>query len=268
MTIIPLHTHKHAGKSADEAAQELGSLLLRRDFIIRCDRKFKKPPPGQERLIKFPKKVTLVTGLDAKTFSDSDFYAWRIDAPVSAMVYVLSGLAALSVILVCLFPIAPYWFKAGVVYLLMALLIVIIAILLVRSLIAAISWIATGRTVWLLPNALADDKPITELFSPLIAVQEPNIGVGDTVGKLKHLLLRGGTAAGLAVLTWVLYTKSPGSDKVRQRAFQYRDELFDVLHVYSDEKKLIQGAQQPPPPPVDESNTTESSPPLKQQEEL
>lgn len=228
------------GKSPEDSAQELGSLLLRREFLVRCDRKFKKPPPGQDRLIKFPKKVVLVTGPDAKTFAESDFYAWRYDPPVSAMVYVLSALAAIGVVLVCLFPVAPSWVKAGVVYLLMGLLTVLMGVLVLRSIVAAVSWIGTGRTVWILPNALADDKPMSELFSPMIAVQEPDIKVGDKSGYAKHLLLRALTASLLAGVTYILYTKSPGSDRVKQSAFRYRDELFDMLHV-NDQKLLTKG---------------------------
>ena len=54
-----------AGKTPDEQVQELGSLLLRDGELRRCERKFKKPPPGQERLVKFPKKVVGVGGPEA-----------------------------------------------------------------------------------------------------------------------------------------------------------------------------------------------------------
>jgi translocation protein SEC62 len=226
------------GKSPEQAAHELGCFLLRKDLILRCDRKFKKPPPGQERLIKFPKKLVLVIGPEAKTFSEADFYAWRFDAPVSALVYALSGLAAVGVVLLCLFPIAPAFVKVGVVYLLTGLLFVMMGTLIARAVIAAVSWIGTGRTVWILPNALADDKPISELFTPLIDVQEPNIRSGDKYGWVKHVLLRVGTGVLLSGVAYILYTKSPGSDKVRQNAFKYRDELFDYLNVNNDRKLL------------------------------
>ena len=243
MTSFPLRLNPFpppAGKSPDEAAQELGSLLLRREFLFRCDRKFKTPPKGQDRLIKFPKKVILVMGPESKTFAESDFYAWRYDPPVSTTVYVLSALAAIGVILVCLFPVAPSWVKAGVVYFLMGVLILLMGIMVLRAIIAAVSWIGTGRTVWILPNALADDKPMSELFSPMIAVEEPDIKVGDRSGYAKHLLLRVLVGAVLGGVTYVLYTKSPGSDKVRQNAFKYRDELFDMFHV-TDRNLITKG---------------------------
>jgi translocation protein SEC62 len=180
----------------------------------------------------------MVIGPDAKTFSEADFYAWRFDTPVSALAYALSALGAIGVVLVCLFPIAPAFVKAGVVYFLMGVLIIMMGTLLLRATIAAVSWIGTGRTVWILPNALADDKPMSELFSPLMDVQEADIRSGDKFGWVKHVLLRVGVGVLLAGITYILYTKSPGSDKVRQNAFKYRDEIFDYLNVHNDRKLL------------------------------
>ena len=37
--------------------KELGDLLLRRRFLIKADRMFKKPKPGRKRLVKWPKKL-------------------------------------------------------------------------------------------------------------------------------------------------------------------------------------------------------------------
>lgn len=208
-------------------------------MLVRCDRKFKKPPPGQTRLIKFPKKVVMATGPDAKTFSEADFYAWRFDPPVSTAVYVMAALGALGVVAVCLFPIAPSWLKIAVVYFLMALLVILVGFLVLRAFVAAATWIVTGRTLWVLPNAMADDKPIGELFSPLIAVEEPKLD-GSAAAKAKHLALRGATAAGIAAVIFVLYTKSPGADKLRANAGKYRDEIFDMLNVHND-RGLLKG---------------------------
>ena len=232
----------HTGKSPEDAAREFGSLLLRRDLLVRCTRKFLKPPPGMTRLAKFPKKVILVKSPDSKNFAESDFYAWRFEPPVSPMVYLLSALAAVAVLLVCLFPVAPPFVKKGVVYFLLVLLCTLVGLLVVRAIVAAVSWIGTGRTVWILPNVLADDKPLSELFNPVIAVQEPDLGKkGGNTGYLIHLLLRMGTAAVLGGVIFVLYTKSPGSDKVRESAFKYRDDLFEMLNVHGDQNLLTKG---------------------------
>lgn len=37
--------------------KELGDLMLRRRFLIKADRMFKKPKPGRKRLVKWPKKL-------------------------------------------------------------------------------------------------------------------------------------------------------------------------------------------------------------------
>ena len=60
--------------------KELGELLLRRRFLIKADRMFKKPKPGRKRLVKWPKKlvptenpwVSLLRGL-ASAISTSAF---------------------------------------------------------------------------------------------------------------------------------------------------------------------------------------------------
>jgi len=181
----------------------------------------------------------MVEGPEAQRFSEDDFYAWTYERPTSPLVYVFSALAAMGVILVCLFPVAPSWFKAGVVYFLAALLSLILLTLALRAAIAAASYIGTGRTVWVLPNALADDKPLSELFTPLVAVDEPT--VSGTKARVVHYVTRIGLALVLGGLTYVLYTHSPGKDTVRRNAFKYRDEIFDMLNVHNDPKLLTKG---------------------------
>ena len=60
-----------AASKQDQQVKELGELLLRRRFLIKADRMFKKPKPGRKRLVKWPKKlvptehpwVSLLSGL-------------------------------------------------------------------------------------------------------------------------------------------------------------------------------------------------------------
>lgn len=241
LTTAPHHLSlSTAGKSVDDQLVEVATTLLRRGLLVRCQRRFNKPPPGQDRLIKFPKKVVLVQGPDAQRFSELDFYAFTFDRPTSPMVYVFSVLAALGVILVTLFPLTPNWFKAGVVYFLATLLSVIVFTLVIRAVIAAVSYIGTGRTVWVLPNALADDKPLSELFSPLIDVVEPEIAAGGRA-RATHYLTRLALAAVLGGVTWVLYTRAPGKEGLRKNAFKYRDDLFDLFNVNNDPKLITKG---------------------------
>lgn len=189
---------------------------------------YKKPPPGQQRLIKFPKKLVRVTGPDALTFSTDDFYAWTYDKPTSAWVYALSALAAIGVILVCLLPVAPDWVKIGVLYISAAILTVMLGTIAIRLALATATWLATGKAVWLLPNMMADDKPLSELFTPWIEVSTP----GEKDSKwANHPLVRLLVAGALGGVGYILYSKAPDSADVRGNMGRYRDEIFEMLHL-------------------------------------
>ena len=222
---------------------------------MRCQRKFLKPPPGQKRLIKFPKKVLPVPGPPGQEFAEDAFYCWTFDKPTPTWVYVVSALCAVGVILVCLFPVAPSWIKIGVVYLLSGLLALMIGSLIVRGLIALSSFIFTGNTVWILPNVLDDNIPVSQLFTPLISIEEPDIET--TKALAKHWLTRIAVAGSVAALTYVLYTKSPGQEAVKRNAFKYRDELFEFLNVHNT-RNMIAGENTTTETPQQNDTTTES----------
>lgn len=63
---------------------------------------------------------------------------------------------AVGVLGACLFPLAPNWAKVAVFYLSSGLLILILGLLLLRGTLAAVTWIVSGRTLWLLPNLLSE----------------------------------------------------------------------------------------------------------------
>lgn len=44
-------------KTPEDQAKEVVELLLRRNLLQRCERMFKRPPPGSKKLVKFPKKL-------------------------------------------------------------------------------------------------------------------------------------------------------------------------------------------------------------------
>ncbi len=56
----------------------------------------------------------------------------------------------------CLFPLAPYKVKLVVVYLSMGILMTLMGALLLRGAIAGATWMAFGRSFWLLPNVLSE----------------------------------------------------------------------------------------------------------------
>ena len=63
---------------------------------------------------------------------------------------------ALAVLAACLFPLAPYQIKIVVVYLSMGLLVTLMGAILIRGAIAGVTWMAVGRSFWLLPNVLSE----------------------------------------------------------------------------------------------------------------
>ena len=65
-------------------------------------------------------------------------------------------LLVVAVLAVCLFPLAPNPIKLAVVYLSMFLIILIFAVLIVRSIIASITWVMLGRCLWLFPHLLSE----------------------------------------------------------------------------------------------------------------
>lgn len=69
--------------------------------------------------------------------------------------------SAVGVVGACLFPLAPNWAKVGVFYLSSGLLFLILGVLLVRAALALVTWIATGNTVWLLPNLSSEASPLS-----------------------------------------------------------------------------------------------------------
>jgi len=100
-------------------------------------------------------KLTSPT-LVLQTFQEEYFYAWQYDRPSSPYLFLFSCLLVVVVILFCLFPLAPQPIKLAVVYFSMALLIAIAVVMVVRTLLASVTWIAMGRALWLFPHLLSD----------------------------------------------------------------------------------------------------------------
>jgi translocation protein SEC62 len=217
----------------------LAELLLARNFLVSAQRKFLKPPPGQKRLIKFPKKVLPVTGAESKQFKEDGFYCWTYDRPTPTWVYWVSALCAVGVVLVCLFPVAPTFVKVGVMYASTALLAAIISFLVIRGLVALASYILTGWTVWILPNSLDDNLPWKDAFKPLLSVEEPDLST--KTAKTKHYLTRLVVTGAVMALTFVLYQNTPGQDALKKNVGKYRDDLFDYFNVYNKRDMLGSG---------------------------
>lgn len=75
---------------------------------------------------------------------------------MSPYFYVLSGLVLVTIMLFCLFPLAPHPVKLAAVYLSMFLIVLILVTLVVRGIIALMTWVALGRSLWLFPHLLSE----------------------------------------------------------------------------------------------------------------
>ncbi len=91
-----------------------------------------------------------------QTFSEDAFYAWMYDRPASPYLWIGSVLIAVIVLGACLFPLAPYKVKLAVVYMSMGILMTLMGALLLRGAVAGATWMAIGRSFWLLPNVLSE----------------------------------------------------------------------------------------------------------------
>ena len=217
----------------------LAELLIERRCLVNAQRKFLKPPPGQRRLIKFPKKVLPVAGAEAKLYREDGFMCWTYDRPTPTWVYVVSALCAVGVVLVCLFPVAPSWIKIAVMYASTTLLGFIVSFLGVRGVIALMSYILTGRTVWVLPNSLDDNLSWKDSLKPLVGVELPELSTkGD---KLRHYGTRLVVTVVVGILTHVMYQHTPGQESLKQNYGRYRDDLFDYFNVYNNRDMIGDG---------------------------
>lgn len=259
--------HHIADKDLEGRVEEFCKLLLRRGILRRCERMYKKPRPGKKRLAKWPRKLVPVA--DATTWTEDAFYPWMYERPTSPWTYVWSGLMVVLVIAACCFPLAPYRVKLAVFYGSASLLILIFGTILVRAVVALLTWIPTGTAFWIFPNMLADDVPITAAFKPLYSYDPPEEGKGT------HWALRVGALAVVACICSVLYTVAPDKTEVASGAKQAHDALLEWL-VSQPAMKGIEGGNNATgnatdnatdnvssqTPPVEAAETAEAVPPL------
>ncbi|GBG00036.1 sec62 subunit of ER-translocon [Raphidocelis subcapitata] len=219
-------------RTVEDMVRDVMVQLLQRQLVIACDRKFKKPKPGRTKLVKWPR--TLEAMRDREWREDA-FYAWPTDRPTSAWFYVCSGLAAVAVLCITLFPLAPHWARLAVLYILTALLSALMGTLVVRWLVFGVVWIATGSSFWLLPNATSDTLPITKIFSPLISFERGEPGRPQIASRAAALLV-------LLGCTFVLTRTAPDAKAVRDNVRDAHDSLLEYLNLLSPKDALTGGA--------------------------
>ena len=99
---------------------------------------------------------------------------------------IISFLVAFMVILMCLFPLSPIWFKKLILYFCLAILGLFFVVGVVRVFVFAVVWIVFGRHFWVLPNITSDEIPIDEVFSPMWAFDDLDAN-GNVVGKISAI---------------------------------------------------------------------------------
>lgn len=224
------------GRDVDDQIADLMSILLRRELIKRAERKFKKPKPGKKRLVKFPKTLLALSPQEATVWREDGFYVWMFDRPTSPMFYLMSALLLLGVILVTLFPLAPYWFRMYSVYIMMGILGFLLGLIGVRYVIWLAVWIISGRSFWFLPNLTSEDIPITEAFFPVVTFTKLE-------GGKKQLLYRVIVLLAAAGVVYSLYHYSPEQAKLRANAQKAHDSLLEFLEKFGKaEKQQITGS--------------------------
>ena len=218
--------------SPNDLARDVGRLLLKRGIICRSERLFKRPKLGRKKLTKFPRKVFAVEN-DSK-FIEGSFYTWNIERPPTPWVKVVSYAAVLLVFAVTLFPLAPYQVKVGVFYTSLTMLVFLLGLIGVRAVLHALVWTFTGKYVWFLPNLLADNVPLTEIFSPMFGEDKNKRGKPYPAPPLAKRL---GAVAAVALTVFAAYKYTPEKGygaKIRSTT----DEMFDYLVEHSDLRRI------------------------------
>ena len=162
---------------------QIGQEMLKRGYFVKCDRVYKTPRPGRTKKVKFPKFLAKEPRTSQFFTEDGEgFYAWTYAAPMSWTFVIIAVLVAFAVILMCLFPLSPIWFKKCILYVCLGILGLFFVIGVIRVVVFAAVWITVGRQFWMLPNITSDEIPIDEVFSPMWAFDDLDAN-GNVVGR-------------------------------------------------------------------------------------
>jgi len=240
LTGVPTPT---APTEKDRAKQitAMGQELLKRGYFVKCDRVYKTARPGRTKRVKFPKFLHQVPRA-AQTFTEDGegFYSWTYDQPMSWTFVIISFLVAFMVILMCLFPLSPIWFKKLILYFCLAILGLFFVVGVVRVFVFAVVWIVFGRHFWVLPNITSDEIPIDEVFSPMWAFDDLDAG-GNVVGKIPALNRLAAAGSAAAVLA-ALYAIAPEKGSAIKSINRAHGSILDLFDLYDTPKGLAGAA--------------------------
>jgi translocation protein SEC62 len=229
------------GKSMDDKIEYLGNVLLHCGLIQRCERIYKDPRKGRTKRVKYPHYLekTKNQSFSYPTNDDDSFYAWTYDQPMSWTFLIASWAVAILVMLACLFPLAPIWFKKIILYLCVAILMFFTVILVVRGVVFACVWLVSGRHFWILPNIASDEIPINEVFSPMWMFDDLDAS-GNVVGKIGIVqrILGTGILSGVLVGVYKIAPEKTQALKIVGRA---HDAILEQFHL---KKGFLEGSNE------------------------
>ena len=255
-------------EDVDSRAKTLGNTMLDHGYFYRVERRYnKQPPSGNKKRVKFPKYLEPCA---EQSFDPHGFFAWRYERPASAWSYVYSGLLVLVVLACCLLQVAPSRIKVVVFYSTLSLFALLVATLVLRVLVYASTWTATGWHFWLLPNLLSDDAPT--VFKPVYKLEKPS--KANKMPLWKRFSFVG---AGLAAIVASYFVSPSGtSAKVGDATRYATDQMLDILNMRQELSSINGSAQRdaytpsapdgtPPSPSADpKSNEASADPESKQ----
>ena len=229
------------GKSMDDKIEYLGNVLLHCGLIQRCERIYKDPRKGRTKRVKYPHYLekTKNQSFSYPTNDDDSFYAWTYDQPMSWTFLIASWAVAILVMLACLFPLAPIWFKKIILYLCVAILMFFTVILVVRGVVFACVWLVSGRHFWILPNIASDEIPINEVFSPMWMFDDLDAN-GNVVGKIGIVQRILGTGILSSVLVGV-YKIAPEKTQALKIVGRAHDAILEQFHL---KKGFLEGSNE------------------------
>lgn len=237
---VPATPVEPTAKDRDAQITAIGQYLLQQGYFVRCERVHKTPRPGRTKRVKFPKFLQQVPrtrqAFTSSKGEDDGFYSWTYDQPMSWTFVILAVAVAFLVILMCLFPLAPIWFKKVILYSCLGILGLFFVVFVVRVIVFAVVWIVAGRQFWIMPNITSDEIPIDEVFSPMWAFDDLD-AEGKVVGKiplLSRLAAAGAAGALLVALYWVAPEKGSAIKSINKA----HGSILDLFDLYDTPKSL------------------------------
>lgn len=226
--------------------------MMQHKLFLRLDRHNTKLPPGKKKLPRWPRKyvwhkeqlfratqTTTVSysgkraGETADIDDDDTYYGFVYVRPVQLKSLLQGAALVLAPVLMCLYPIAPLWFKFGVVYVCVALLALIFITIFVRLFVYSVVWLTTGRSFWVFPNLFNDDVPFMDALLPRYGFDK-KAGLAKWWSRLTVLALL--VAGGVA-----FYLNAPDEEAVKEMRDTAGNSFDEFMNWATANKQISNG---------------------------